>query len=489
MGIFLKITLLSLLITISTSCVVTEQVEIVGIEVYPLASSSRASALYKVEVLINGVWVNASAYQHSRKSLDHNWYTNQYPFVHWTTIGLADSIETKIKVTRLNRSFDNAPFSRVEILPSRYNIKPRYDQDTITFSIKANQKVYVRTNDQDKDTLFITAGPLKPSVPAGALYFGPGERDIGFDYQVGSNYNTIYLDAGAWVKGSFDLSNVSGNFKIMGPGVLSGELMDYESIVNQTFDYKTNYTLIHTNSNSNSTPSFDTSIQGITLVASPFYNIYLAKVAGKKDIEGVNIISPWTYNTDGFNTGSKTNIKNSFVFNNDDTVFSEYSYNGDVTVSDCVLAGRNAFLIGYGYFAAVNSHQTNIKNVDLILQGLYVPFRARVDGRNDRSILVDNQTYENIVIDGDVKQLVYLAIEDTDWGASNPATGNVKDIIFKNIIVNGVQTIKSEIKSKDSNNKFENIVFENVFINGTHVDESNYTDYFTIDDESTVTFK
>ena len=459
------------------------------IETYPSASTSKESDLYRVEVYKNGTWVDTHAYQYTRQSKDYRWYYNDHPWVHWTTIGVPKDFQANVRVTRLNRVFNNEPFVSVEILPSRYNITSQWDRSTIEFTIKQNEKVYVRTNDQDFDILFIFANPPKPPVPPGAKYFGPGIHNVGVDYRLQPSEHDVYLDGGVWVVGSINISDATEDIHLMGPGTLSGEFEFWENIKDLPWPDTFPYMMIHTDYTHPFSHSFDLIVEGITIVASPFYNLCPMFLNGSKYIDNLHIISPWTYNTDGLHLGTKGQTSNTFVFNNDDTIMPEYIYNGDMTVSNCVLAGRNPFLIGYGYFLTSDPYRATVSNCDLILQNRYVPFHAEIDGESS-DIIVDNQFYENINIDGDVSQLMRLAIEDTSWGSPNPAQGNIRDIFFRNIRVKGRQLYKSVIKGKDAKNRIDNIHFTNLFIDGTKVTNDNCTQYFDIDwDTASVFFE
>jgi hypothetical protein len=449
------------------------------IESYCSAESSKESGLYLVEVLINDQWINAHAYQYTRLSIDSNWHGGYYPWVHWATIGISENTKASIRVTRRSRPWGNDPFTSVELQPSRYNIAPSWNSDFITFEMEQNQKVYVKINNQDHDTLFIFANPLKPPVPENAKYFGPGVHNIGADYELMPDEKDVYLDGGAWVIGSLDITGVQAEkVRILGPGVLSGEFEVWENLKELPWEDTFPYMMIHTDLGIS--PDFDVMITGITIVGSPFYNLSFYSLVNSKRVDNIHILSPWTGNTDGLNLANRAHVTNTFVFNNDDTILAEYLYDGNIFVSDCVLAGRNPFLIGYGYFGSGSPFHATIKNCDLILQESREPFRAQVDGKSS-DIIVDNQTYENIHIDGNVQRLVYLSIEDTEWGASNPAQGNITEIIFKNITVTGNQSLKSVIRGKDTNNRIDNILFEDLVIGGIKITNNNYNSYFDID--------
>jgi len=450
------------------------------IETYPSADSSRESQLFRVEVEQGGVWVDTHAYQYSRQSKDTGWHFNLFPWVHWATIGIAQGVTVNVRVTRLNRPSGSDPFNSIEILPSRYNKNSTWDANTVTFAIEQNQKVYVRTNDQDLDTLFISAIPLSPPIPIGARYFGPGVHNLGFDYHLLASEQDVYLDGGAWVIGSIHTNDIGGDLRILGAGVLSGEFDIWENVQVLSWEDSNPYMMIHTEFGGGC-PAFDVTIEGITIVASPFFNLHFGCLNGTKRIDNLHIISPWTYNTDGLAIGNLGHTTNSLIFNNDDTVHAEYIYDGDMTVSNNVLAGRNAFLIGYGYFPSGDPYNARVFDNDLILQHLYDPFHGQVDGSSP-NIVVDNQSYEDIYIDGDVNRLIYLAIEDTPWGDDGSAQGNVQDLSFTNITVTGSQRSRSVIRGKDANNRIDNIQFTNLSIGGTLVTNANKDQYFEIDE-------
>ena len=447
-------------------------------EVYPSADFSRASELYRVEIEIDGVWTDAHAYQYARRSILWDWHQNAYPWVHWTTIGVAPNTPVNVRVTRLNRPSGSDAFTSVELQPSRYGIASGWNGDTITFTIEQSQKVYVRTNDQDFDTLFVFANPLKPPVPEGAKYFGPGVHDIGYDYHLLPNEQDVYLDGGAWVIGSIHTADITGDLRILGPGILSGEFEVWENLEILPFDQTEHYMLIH--ANPVGTLPFSVFIEGPTLLASPWFNVVL-DFEYAKTIRNLHIISPWTYNTDGLVLGSNLTVTNTFVFNADDTVHAEYLADGDILVSDCVFGGRNSFLIGYGYFPTAGTNLANASRIDLVLQRGAEAFHGQVDGR-DPTIVVDNQVYDDIVVDGDVGRLVYMTIEDTPWGNPEPAEGNIRNITFNNVTVKGVQESKSVIQGKDLNNRIDNVTFNNLIINGTAVTEANRDQFFDVDD-------
>ncbi|HEY5137820.1 MAG TPA: hypothetical protein VIJ25_00665, partial [Methylococcales bacterium] len=364
------------------------------------------------------------------------------------------------------------------------------DSPYIYLYVKPNQNIGIKFENSLYHTMHIFANPPKPAVPAGALYFGPGVHDVGLSYTLSPSQNVVYLDGGAWVKGTLNIINAK-NVKIIGPGVLSGENWPWESIstiIAKDWNEANKYFLIHAHDNGPAITDTPIEIKGTTLVASPAVNINLNNLASL-DIDNVHVLSPWTYNTDAFDVqGNNVNITNSFSFVNDNTLIAEFSSRGEYNVTDCVINGRT-INVGYGYFTSLTS-AANLNNIDIIYPEFasLLPedptwhtavFEAKIDGSSS-NIVVENQYYNNIVIDGDVDQLFEFVIDDTVWGAPGPAQGNMRNINFKNIELLGKQRFKSEIKGKDNNNQIHDITFTNLKIDGTYVDADNYQDFFDI---------
>lgn len=453
-----------------------------AVEVYPgPGQNAYKSNQYSVQIYQNGQWVDSYTYMYSRKSVCNNYFQNQNPTVSWTTFGLSE--EVLVRVEKISGSVTNAL-----VLPLSYGNDNWHDSRYVYFYIKPNQKIGVKINNSLYHTIHIFANPPKPPVPSGARYFGAGVHDVGLDYDV-SFLTAIYIDGGAWVKGTLNLKNAS-NFKILGPGVLSGEKWRWEDIAALPWAEVSRYMLIHS-SDSSGTVTKNTPIQisGPTLVASPSYNFYLMNRKALT-IDNVHLISPWTWNTDGFGVSANpADITHSFCFVNDNAIFPEFIWAGNSNITDSVINGRAVFNVGYGYFAGLKTWGSS-QNIDIIYPEFVslVPgdltyhsavFDAKIDGTSS-DITVENQIHENITMPGNIDKLVNFTIEDTDWGSPAPALGNIRNIHFKNIDVQGTQRFKSVILGKDGSNRISNITFTNLKINGTYVDASNFQNYFDI---------
>lgn len=114
--------------------------------------------------------------------------------------------------------------------------------------------IALRTN---FDTLFIFANPPKPPVPPGAKYFGPGIHNMGVDYRLLPSEHDVYLDGGAWVVGSINISDAKQDVHIMGPGTLSGEFEVWENVKDLPWPETFPYMMIHTDYTHSFSNSFE----------------------------------------------------------------------------------------------------------------------------------------------------------------------------------------------------------------------------------------
>ncbi|MCA8971175.1 MAG: hypothetical protein KDC95_15390 [Planctomycetes bacterium] len=469
----------------------TAQVLEPAVEVYP-AGPGRSSAAWKVEVRQSGQWVDAGCMQYTRLSVDPQYHGGNFPWVHWTTIGVSASAD--VRITRLRRSWDQSwTISNLDVRPTRYLI-PITSQTSTTaeFRILSGQKLYIAVNGQQHDTLFIFANPPKRAVSSASPnvhYFGPGYHQIGVGWTPPAGVDTVYIDGGAWVVGTLNLDDkvlCTAPFQILGPGVLSGEFMPWEELKDLPFEEQYHWAMIRgpvTHAN-----AIDVTIDGPTIVASPFINVALGGSLGAKTLRNVHVISPWTYNTDAFGVGSKADIDNCFAFNNDDTIHAEYIEDGSIVVRDSVFAGRNSFLCGYGYFeGGKEPNSATIERCDCILQDDRVPFRAEIDGdpnvNNGAGVVVENQVFKDIVIEGDVERLFDLKVSRTAWGYTKgnkklPLSGNMQNVVFENIALVGSQRQRSVIQGFDQNNTIGSVkrpvIFRNVTINGIPVTRADF---------------
>ena len=452
-----------------------------SIEVYPGPGvDTYRSNLYSVEVSDGTNWIPAYVYAYSRKSVTH-WHYGVSPSVHFLTFGTTGPAD--VRVTRLGGFI-----SSVDVSPRSKNIPAQVAGGRVVLTLKPNNKAWVILNGDDADPLFLFADAPKPPVPAGATYFGPGIRDIApaaANHYKARNKEVIYLDGGAWVRGNIDIRGTR-NVRITGPGVLSGDLWQGETVGSSVLPFIqfTNYSMINGDWAGNAA-----TVQGITILDSPGYNFW----SGATDVSDVKILSPWFYSTDGFQNVS--HVDQTFVFNGDNVFTPMWAgqQNDNVTYTSCFAGTTNNSVFAGGYWgsAAGNRYSSFADDIDIKTYAsdewtpesplLAAAFQIWVD--NDVPTKgFSNQTYQNVRIEGNLDvPLMLLKNTVYPWTGSvapNPPLGNSYNIVFRNISLSGTQKYLSEIKGWDANNGFHDVVLENVTINGTLVTAANFGNYF-----------
>ena len=452
------------------------------VEVYPGPGVDAVrSSLYTVEVFDGSSWIPAYVYGFSRLSVCH-WHWGAFPTVNFLTFGTTGPVD--VRVSRIAGSITS-----VDVSPHSKNIPVRLSDGRAVLTLNQNHKAWVTLNGDDANPLFLFADPPKPPVPPGATYAPPGiskAPGAGNHYKA-SNGEVIYLDGGSWVRGNIDLRGTR-NVRIMGPGILSGDLWTGEQVGSSAlpFDQFLDYAMIRGEWSGGT----GASVEGITIVDSPGYNFF----GGATNASGVKILSPWFYSTDGFQGVSR--VDQSFIFNGDNAFAPMWAgvQNDNVTITSSFAGTTNnsVFAGGYWGYEAKKGYSALASDIDIKTynnddwvssssQLLAAAFQIFVDN-SDPTKGYSNQTYQNIRIEGDLsvpflelKNLVYL------WGAgASPPLGNSDNLVFRNITLTGTQKYRSQIKGWDANNGFHNVVLENVSINGTTVNPSNVSSYFDI---------
>ncbi|KND48704.1 MAG: putative glucanase [Parcubacteria bacterium C7867-003] len=467
-----------------------------AVEVYPgPGGNAFKSDLYNVEVWDGSAWVPAYVYKRAKVSTMH-WHIGTVTSVNFLTFGTTGQVN--VRISKLSGSITS-----ISVSPKSKNIPNSITNGQATLTLNINDKTWITINGDDANPLFIFADNLKPAVPApgpGLKYFGPGVHDIspgtGNHYYPSDN-ETIYLDGGAWVKGNI-ISTGKTNVQIMGPGILSGDLWDAQTVQNLGWTGMQDYFMIYAASYG---VVGDTTVSGITIVDSPTFNVYNVKSA-----YSAKVLSPWHAQTDGFNG---VDIDQVFAFNGDTTfnaymgywspITNSYSINTRLTNSFGGTTNNAVFLGGFYGNPGNTNFTSTVDNLDIKTynDNSFVPYGAPHEpsvfqvwvGTNDSTYGYRNQIYQNIRIEGNVNApLLQLMnrVYPVSWGGPmyDPPLGNSYDLTFKNISLEGSQNDlmgkKSEIKGWDANNGFHNILLENVSIGGTVINQSNISNYIDV---------
>lgn len=268
---------------------------------------------------------------------------DQYPLnifsgrsINWTQFSFTGSITVEVKVTDQNK----VPVSgEVRVLPSRFNISPVVEGNTIRFVLTEPGQFSVEIGENGyKNGLIIFADPSETDIPDASsdeyfllsnsrasdirnvppsysgIWFQKGVHDIGV-YQVPSHIKNIYFEQGSWVYGALIMDG-NPNVKIFGRGVLSSGKLNYrESHCIEAINQSDNIT-----------------IEGI-VVADPKY--FAVRLIGRDNtVKWTKVIGGWVYNCDGIAAYAGSTVSNCFIWANDDAI---KVYRDNITWSDCVV--------------------------------------------------------------------------------------------------------------------------------------------------------
>lgn len=339
---------------------------------------------------------------------------------------------------------------------------------------------------------------------SGALYFGTGVHTIGRGFKLSAG-TRVYIDANAVVRGSFDWRGISGTGPIVeGPGTLTGEFSTSETVqLLSTFAEKIEHCMFLGYDASQF--NYNTEVQGITVVLTPFYGDY---VAVNRYIN-VQFISPWYYECNGLQVCPKSSTEQSgsitdcFSFSGDDNLtlgeqVSAFSF----AVSGCFLccsANSNIHLNywsqpNYGYASTVDDTDflhigiaDNEGNSPFPVNGGNCHIKAWADGYvGDEQYGRFNITFTDIRVWGPhASRLLMLAnrdypFDDYDDAQTRDQRGQIANFVFDGLTVETAPEQLSLIYGYDWLSTPHDIAFLRWTVDGELVTTTNYTDYLTI---------
>jgi len=490
-----------------------------GIEIYPGPNTEQyRSSLYTVEVLRNDQYYNTYVYvasglfwQNAYQAADTLTsalfaISGTYPPVSFVTFGCSGT--TTVRVSKRNGQNINS----IDIGPYRLAKTATITNNQATFQVSKNENLWIVIDNSVSSPLFISADPPKLDVPAtltthvnGAtyggrapsLYFGPGVYDIGQKFQVSSGC-MYYLDGGAYVRGSFDLSG-QNDVSFVGPGVLSLENFDWwGAIKDLTSEQKLQYTAFFTGSSFN---YYDgdisgNSVSGLTLIRAPFY----ASKDSFKNVYNFKFLSPWNYNTDGIKVGSRMGdrlgvMKNTVMFAGDDLLFPQGSVNeGNCLYENIYLGALEGAPITTYYPTYTFNGYFNLSGINIDIKTFqfsgYDPvkevpknsiFKYLSDGyAASPTYGIDHHTWINV----NVENYCYVPLFMFDnrpypFGTGNDQYGITSAITLSGVYVTGNPTVLSSniIQGLNTTQRPSNLTFTDVSINGTYIKFANRNNY------------
>lgn len=387
----------------------------------------------------------------------------------------------------------------INLRPAAVGSFPNGLSEGVRYSVVVISPTVVTLLDEIGDAVDITqdaaailyANVAEHTDTGNALYFPAGRYAIGRNFPVASS-TTVYLDRGAIVIGSFDLRDVTG-VTIRGPGQISGEFATYEDVLALAYQDKLQYVIF--NGTQDADNYSDNAVKEVTVFATPFW----ASNNGVWSYRNVQIISPWTSNTDGFlptrrnSSTYASEVVECFSFVGDDNVHVENRGPVVRTVSGSffVNSAGACFHAGYEPEGTSNAAYGNtISDCDAmhLLQsssdfGSIV--RCWLDGWSDASEKgVWNMEISGLRVWGPLQRpLLDLRNFSPEWDSDiRQQYGQMAEWTIEDVSVEIAPLQRSIIRGRDVVNTPHDIVFTGITVEGELVTEDNYTDYFDVNE-------
>jgi hypothetical protein len=470
-----------------------------GLQVDLTPAGIVPSSQYTVRLSQSNSWISSFVYQVQNPRFLPNGQpsgiTSSSTLEHatsWTSFSFTGSVTVQVTNAK--------SFTSARILPSHAQIIPTVIGNTVSFTLDqpgqyavdfcATGETCIEANDTDLiNPMLVFANPIETdapnpfaanvsrvapglSVPSGGatpqlsgfqntLYFGPGIYDLGFTPLTIDSYQTVYLAAGAYVKGFLAFKTKARNATIRGRGILSGENLPKAQCIGTPAGCPD---MVSSKGNVQ-----NLMVEGITFIQSPFYNVSINGGSGNT-VDNVKVIA-WLGNSDGpqasygaQDTGSV--IENSFVKNGDDSIKITAS---NLLVQNCVVWKLNnaaAFEIGAG----IGTNVTNVivRNSDVI-RGEYnwpntsdAVFSANQGGSGNLS----NYTFEDIRVENENWQLFRIQVVPSNFQSGNTQLGSISGLTFSNIQATDVQEFSPIFRGFNLAHQVSDVNFNDVVIGG-----------------------
>lgn len=374
-------------------------------------------------------------------------------------------------------------FRTATVHPLSAGVRPEIRDGAIRFRMDRPRPLTIMLDGSDETPLHLLADLPEKVVPQagdpGVVYFGPGIHDVEtIDLKSGQ---TLYLAGGAllrakvpagakWIRSkrtglahcdAGPVIRVHGveDVRIRGRGVVDGELIPHPA---------RSLLVVHKSKN--------VSIEGVMLRNSPAWNITLNDSDDIR-VEGVKLISG-RLNSDGINSvnARDVTIRRCFVRNHDDSiVVKTTSPEGEaarITAEQCVIWNDWGYALGVTYETRAPIHDLVFRDCDVIFVRHHALGIHVVDSATIRNVVFDRVRVEDLALPakrfGHPAKLIRVAVAADMWGTDNER-GQIRDVVFRNIRLEGTLAARSEILGFDATHGVERVTLENVSFLGRSV--------------------
>ena len=406
---------------------ILENIDVVGNEAFEVYKGpgvdELSSKLYSVDI----IEIKSNQRESSFVYMSKNNFFAQLKYMtdynHWVDFSFSDSVKVVIKR-------NDGPITNVDIRPKAFlNDKFTYtitnEGDLELIFVKQCQ-IALDINEDYENPLMLFANPMpegRPDlntnvinvatlktgekIPLSAkgnntIYFPPGLYNLVEDFDIkdlreGLKLNsgdTVFIEGGAYVIGSFTSTSDTKDIKILGRGVVSGLGQPYskskEALNGATFNFNIHkQPLVYLEGHEHE-------VEGLTFTDPTHFNVL---TRGKTYVHNIKAFG-WTFCTDGVGVGANSLVENCFFKVNDDSIKAYYD---NALFQDCVIwqqVNGAAIQLGWGF----NEEHKNItvRNIEIIRVEHVTEAmnRSIINGRklNVKGYLHD-YLFENIYVD------------------------------------------------------------------------------------------
>ncbi len=392
-------------------------------------------------------------------------YGGNYSFAYFDFEG--DSVEVEI-------TSNNLSLSKVKVLPESKKITPAVNGNVMTFKLScAPCQLSIEPNGK-QSPLLLFVNPIEQNVPDKlgdkVKYYGPGIHNI--DVLELTDGETLYIEGGAILYGSVQLKGE--NIVVRGRGILDGVIYFPQG------GPATN--LLHIDTCKN------VLVEGIILKDG--WHGFCTWIAGSDNVvfDNVKIIESRSEHNDGINDVNSSNvtIKNCFIRSDDDCICTKgFGYENNKAVDgyyvyNCVLWTDKAHIWRLGAECRAEvMRNMHFKNIDVLhyvsdfWNGDDMPTCISVQPAEE--MLMENIIFEDIRINHAGEEwVIEVKPKSTRW-ALNPKPGMIKNVLFKNISIDGeiIDNNLGKIRNHapDEAHTVENVRIENFVRHGIKLKE------------------
>jgi polygalacturonase len=373
------------------------------------------------------------------------------------------------------------PIYAHDIRPHSKGLVSTQYRNEIRFSLTEPTNISIEVNKNIKRPLFLFANPLEKDVPkkgaANVLFFEKGKTHTPGIVKVSSN-QTVYIEGGAVVKGSFIAEGK--NIRFLGRGILDnshygrGEARPIE--INQCENVLLDGFVIAESKHwtCGSFASTNITYRNLKIVSDNDWD------------DGIDIVG-----------SKKVVVDNCFIRTKDDCVAIKSGVNyftrfeSGFTVDEVVI--KNSVLWngiwGNGLEIGFETRTDTIQNI--LFQNCDIIHTEGPEGtftiHNGDKAFIRNVRYEGIRVEDAQGYLIDLKILDSRY-TKDKQKGYIDGVYFKDITVEGDIFPTSLIMGFDEQHRITNVTIDNVYIHGKKL-KSTYDGMLTLIHTENITFK